>query len=89
MIAFLPPRSSSMGPRAHDDPAAACAIRVANARAADDDGTGREVRSLDVLSRSSTLAVGLSMSATTASIVSARLCGGMFVAMPTAIPSTR
>ena len=36
--------------------------------------------------RSSTFASGLSISWTTASIVSARLCGGMFVAMPTAIP---
>ena len=36
--------------------------------------------------RSSTFASGLSISWTTASIVSVRLCGGMFVAMPTAIP---
>ena len=36
--------------------------------------------------RSSTFASGLSISCTTASIVSPRLCGGMFVAIPTAIP---
>jgi hypothetical protein len=36
--------------------------------------------------RSSTFASGLSISLTTASTVSPRWCGGMFVAMPTAIP---
>ena len=36
--------------------------------------------------RSSTVASGLSISATTASMVSPRLCGGTFVAMPTAMP---
>ena len=36
--------------------------------------------------RSSTFASGLSISCTTASIVSPRWCGGMFVAIPTAIP---
>ena len=30
--------------------------------------------------------LGLSMYATTASVTSRRLCGGMFVAMPTAMP---
>ena len=37
--------------------------------------------------RSSVVALGLSMSATVASIISTRLCGGIFVAIPTAIPS--
>ncbi len=37
--------------------------------------------------RSSTFASGLSISVTTASITSPRLCGGMFVAMPTAMPA--
>ena len=37
--------------------------------------------------RSSTLASGLSISVTIAPITSVRLCGGMFVAMPTAIPA--
>ena len=36
--------------------------------------------------RSSTFALGLSISSTTASMTSPRLCGGMFVAIPTAIP---
>ena len=35
---------------------------------------------------SSTVMSGLSMSATVARQISVRLCGGMFVAMPTAIP---
>ena len=34
---------------AHDDPAAAGSVRVADARPADDDGAGREVRALDEL----------------------------------------
>jgi hypothetical protein len=33
--------------------------------------------------------VGSSISATIASITSPRLCGGMFVAMPTAMPASR
>ena len=33
-----------------------------------------------------TVASGFRMSSTVASMTSARLCGGMFVAMPTAIP---
>ena len=37
--------------------------------------------------RSSTFASGLSISVTIASIVSPRWCGGMFVAMPTAMPA--
>jgi hypothetical protein len=37
--------------------------------------------------RSSTLASGLSISVTIASTTSPRLCGGMFVAMPTAMPA--
>ena len=36
--------------------------------------------------RSTAVSVGSSISATVASISSPRLCGGMFVAMPTAIP---
>ena len=36
---------------------------------------------------SSSVASGLSISSTAASMVSPRLCGGMFVAMPTAIPA--
>ena len=71
---------------AHHDPAAAGAVGVADPRAADDDGAGREVGPLTCFMRSSTFASGLSISWTTASIVSARLCGGMFVAIPTAIP---
>ena len=35
-------------PRAHDDPAAAGAIRIANARPPDDDAAGREVRPLTI-----------------------------------------
>ena len=41
---------------------------------------------LTCLARPSTSVAGSSIMATTASIVSARLCGGMFVAIPTAIP---
>jgi hypothetical protein len=37
--------------------------------------------------RPATSILGSSMYATVASMVSARLCGGMFVAMPTAIPA--
>ena len=37
--------------------------------------------------RSSTSTSGLSIIATTASIASPRWCGGMFVAMPTAMPA--
>src|SRR5215216_3538581 len=48
MIADLPPRSSSMCARAHHDPAAPRAVRLADALAAQDDPAGREVRSLDV-----------------------------------------
>ena len=36
---------------------------------------------------SSVVASGLSISSMAASIVSRRLCGGMFVAMPTAMPA--
>jgi hypothetical protein len=39
------------------------------------------------LLRRSTLMSGSSIIATTPSITSARLCGGMLVAMPTAIPA--
>ena len=38
-----------VGPRAHDDPAASGPVRVANARATDDDGAGREVGAFDEL----------------------------------------
>ena len=39
-----------------------------------------------ISSSSSTVTSGLSIIATVASITSPRLCGGMFVAMPTAMP---
>ena len=76
-----------VGAGAHDDAAAAGAVRLADPVAADDDRAGREVGALEVLRqvvdvRSS----GSSISATTASIASPRWCGGMFVAMPTAMP---
>ena len=41
---------------------------------------------LTMVQRSSTEMRGLSMMATVASIISLRLCGGMFVVMPTAMP---
>ena len=87
MIAFLPPRSSSTCARAR------MTIRPRPVRYAsripDRPTTMPPVGKsgpFTCFMRSSTLAVGLSISATTASIVSPRWCGGMLVAMPTAIP---
>ena len=76
-----------VGAGAHDDAAAAGAVGVADAGAADDDRAGREVGALDVLHQ--VLDVrrrGCRSASTIASIVSPRWCGGMFVAMPTAMP---
>ena len=60
MIALLPPRRLlDVGARAHHDPAAARAIRVANAGAPDDDRAGRKVGPLHVLHQVLDVRVGL------------------------------
>ena len=75
---------------AHDDAAAAFAIGPVDAGAADDGAAGREIRPGHALQqRAAALldgAVRRSMTASTPSITSRMLCGGMLVAMPTAMP---
>ena len=72
---------------AHDHAPAAGLVGLLDAPAADDDPAGGEVRALDVLHQAAYVGVGIvDVGLITASIVSLRLCGGMFVAMPTAIP---
>ena len=77
--------------RAHRDRAAAGAVGVLDAVGADDQALGREVRSLDALEqRLEQLLVatpsGWSRCHCTPDATSRRLCGGMLVAMPTAMP---
>ena len=73
--------------RAHDDAAAARLLVVLDAGAAVDEAARREVRALDELAQlADRRASGLSISAMIAAMTSRRLCGGMFVAMPTAMP---
>ncbi len=71
---------------AHDDRAAAGLVGAADAGAAENDAAGREIRAGTIAIRSSMLRAGSPISATQASITSPRLCGGMLVAMPTAMP---
>ena len=69
--------------------AAAGLVGVEDPLSAEDDAAGREVRAracAHQLGGGRRSSVGSSMKATTASMTSRRLCGGMFVAMPTAIP---
>ena len=72
---------------AHDDRAAAGVVGGADAGAAEDDAAGREIRARHDLDQLvDARAPGSSISAMQASITSPRLCGGMLVAMPTAMP---
>ena len=75
-----------VGARLHAHAAAAGLVGVADTGAPEDDPAGREVRALDVAHQPSTSISGSSMKAIVASITSRRLCGGMFVAIPTAMP---
>ena len=87
MIADLPPRSSSMWARAHDDPAAAGAVRVADPLAAEHDRPGREVGALHVLHQVVDVRLRLVDQLHDRVDDLASRCGGMFVAIPTAIPA--
>ena len=73
--------------RAHDDRAATGALRLLDAAAAVDEAAGGEVgaRARSASGRRSG-AAGCAMRWIVASTISPRLCGGMFVAMPTAMP---
>ena len=78
--------------RAHDDRAAAGPVGVLDAPAAHDQRAGREVRALDARHQrlEQLLARGLGVLAGTTAAPAAtsrRLCGGMLVAMPTAMPA--
>ena len=78
--------------RAHRDRAAAGAVGVLDARAADDQRAGREVRALDPLDAAPRAAPrgrrpGARATTGRPSATSRRLCGGMLVAMPTAMPA--
>ena len=87
MIAVLPPRSSSMWARARMTTRPR-PVRYAS-RIPERPTMIAPVGKSGPLMwriRSSTFASGLSISAITASIVSPSWCGGMFVAMPTAMP---
>jgi len=73
--------------RAHRQSAAAGAVGGGDLLGAVDDAAGGEVRSRHVLHSAPPVAApGSSNSAMHASTVSVRLCGGMLVAMPTAMP---
>ena len=54
--------------------------------AAEDDAAGRKIRARHNFHQSSSPSAGSSISAMQASMTSPRLCGGMLVAMPTAMP---
>ncbi len=88
MIAFLPPRSSSTcaRPRMMIRPRP---VRYASRTPERPTMIAPVGKSgpLTCAIRSSAFAVGLSISWTTASTTSGRRCGGMFVAIPTAIPA--
>ena len=71
---------------AHDDRAAAEMIGGADALTAQDDAAGREIRTGNDVHEFVDASAGSSISAMQASITSPRLCGGMLVAMPTAMP---
>jgi hypothetical protein len=76
--------------RAHDDRAAARAVGVLDAAGAHDERAGGEVGALDLgmtaARVSSRVASGWASTHSAAAATSRRLCGGMFVAMPTAMP---
>jgi hypothetical protein len=76
---------------AHRDRAAAGALRLADALGAEDLRAGGEVgpgmRAMSASSSSSRVASGFSSAQSAPSATSRRLCGGMFVAMPTAMPT--
>ena len=88
MIASLPCAIGSTCARAaHAHTAAAGLVGVADPLAAEDDAAGREVGALDVLHQPSTSIVRVvDVGDDARRSTSRRLCGGMFVAMPTAMP---
>jgi hypothetical protein len=88
MIALLPPRSSSMCARARMTTRPR-PVRYASRMPERPTMIAPVGKSgpLTCFIRSSTFAFGFSISVTTASMTSPRLCGGMFVAMPTAMPA--
>ena len=78
--------SLDRGARAHVHPPAAGAISLADTLDAGDDRRGREIRPGMCRISASMSVSGLSMSARQALMTSFRLCGGMLVAIPTAMP---
>ena len=73
--------------RAHDDGAAPGAVRLLDAGAPVDEARGREVGAGDEADQVvDGRRRGCGSGAIVASMISPRLCGGMFVAMPTAMP---
>ena len=78
--------SSIAGARAHVDAAAAGAVGRSDFLRAVDDPGGREIRTGMCASGPEMSIVGSSIRAMQAPTTSPRLCGGMFVAMPTAMP---
>ena len=90
-----------VGLRAHDDPATAVRVRAADAVdaldlsgldvlvlfEAVDDPAAREVGSEDRLAEVVVRELGVLDEALLAATISRRLCGGMFVAIPTAMPA--
>ena len=73
--------------RLHAHAPAAGLVGVADALAAEDDPAGREVRALDVRHQPvDRRSPGRRCRRSSRAITSRRLCGGMFVAMPTAMP---
>ncbi len=66
--------------------AAAPGVGVYDALAAEDGAAGGEVRTLHDFEQRGKRRIGPADQVTVASMISVRLCGGMLVAMPTAIP---
>ena len=72
---------------AHADRALAGLVDLAQLHLAVEElAAGREVGAVDVLDQLLDVELGLVDSAISAAMTSPRLCGGMFVAMPTAMP---